>query len=108
MQPPCARPATGTRRDAIAAGAKGRHNAAVSIALRAPVGWLGPGRLVEDVLVVVEGARVAYAGPRAAYPGDYDVEDVARLDGFLMPGVVDRHVHIGLTKPGPVVRGGVT
>jgi imidazolonepropionase-like amidohydrolase len=80
----------------------------VSIALRAPVGWLGPGRLVEDVLVVVEGARVAYAGPRAAYPGDYEVEDVARLDGFLMPGVVDRHVHIGLAEPAAVVRGGVT
>jgi imidazolonepropionase-like amidohydrolase len=80
----------------------------VSIALRAPIGWLGPGRLVEDVLVVVEGARVAYAGPRTAYPGDYEVEDVARVEGFLMPGVVDRHVHIGLAEPGAVVRGGVT
>jgi len=80
----------------------------VNIALRAPIGWLGPGRLVEDVLVVVEGSRVAYAGPRAAYPGEYDVEDVARAEGFLMPGVVDRHVHIGLAEPGAVVRGGVT
>jgi imidazolonepropionase-like amidohydrolase len=31
-----------------------------------------------------------------------------RLDGFLMPGVVDRHVHLGLSDPAAVVRGGVT
>jgi imidazolonepropionase-like amidohydrolase len=81
-------------------------NAPVSIALRAPVGWLGPGRLVEDVLVVTDGARIAYAGPRAGH--DYEVEDVVRVEGFLMPGVVDRHVHIALADPGAVVRGGVT
>ena len=72
------------------------------------MGWLGPGRLVEDVLVVVEGARVTYAGPRVAYPRDGELENVTRMDGFLMPGVVDRHVHIGLAEPGAVVRGGVT
>ena len=82
-------------------------NAPVSIALRAPIGWLGPGRLVEDVLVVTGGAT-EYAGPRRDYPGEYAVEDVVRVDGFLMPGVVDRHVHIGLSDPGAVVRGGVT
>src|SRR5207245_548192 len=82
--------------------------APVSIALRAPMGWLGPGRLVEDVLVVAEGARVTYAGPRVAYPRDGEVEHVTRVDGFLMPGVVDRHVHIGLADPGAVVAGGVT
>jgi imidazolonepropionase-like amidohydrolase len=80
----------------------------VSIALRTPIGWLGPGRLVEDVLVVAEGARVTYAGPRVAYPRDGEMEHVTRVDGFLMPGVVDRHVHIGLAEPGAVVRGGVT
>lgn len=83
-------------------------NAAVSIALRAPVGWLGPGRLVEEVLVVTDGATVEYAGPRRGYPGEYAVEDVVRVDGFLMPGVVDRHVHMGLADPRAVVRGGVT
>jgi imidazolonepropionase-like amidohydrolase len=30
------------------------------------------------------------------------------VDGFLMPGVVDRHVHIALAKPASVVSGGVT
>jgi imidazolonepropionase-like amidohydrolase len=78
------------------------------LALRAPRGWLGPGRLVEDVLVVARGARVEYAGPRSEFTGEYEPEDVVRVDGFLMPGVVDRHVHIGLADAGAVVRGGVT
>ena len=36
-------------------------------------------------------------------------EDVpaVEVDGFLMPGVVDRHVHIGLSEPGAVLAGGV-
>lgn len=34
--------------------------------------------------------------------------DVLEVDGFLMPGVGDRHVHIGLADPGAVLAGGVT
>ena len=83
-------------------------NAPVSIALRAPMGWLGPGRLVEEVLVVTDGATVEYAGPAPRLSRRVRVEDVVRVDGFLMPGVGDRHVHIGLADPGAVVRGGVT
>jgi imidazolonepropionase-like amidohydrolase len=30
------------------------------------------------------------------------------MDGFLMPAVADRHVHIGLADPGAVLLGGVT
>jgi imidazolonepropionase-like amidohydrolase len=30
------------------------------------------------------------------------------VDGFVIPGVVDRHVHIGLSDPGAVVAAGVT
>ncbi|HXY72338.1 MAG TPA: amidohydrolase family protein [Actinomycetota bacterium] len=78
------------------------------LAVRAPRGWLGPGPVVEDVLVVVRGAGVEYAGPRAEFTGEYEPEDVVRIEGFLMPGVVDRHVHIGLADAAAVVRGGVT
>jgi len=78
------------------------------LAVRAPRGWLGPGPVVEDVLVVARGVRVEYAGPRNEFTGEYEPEDVVRVEGFLMPGVVDRHVHIGLVDAGAVVRGGVT
>ena len=86
--------------------------------------WLGPGRLVEDAVVVMDGGRVAFAGSGrdlgvrlagehgpetlAGDPAPPEAEEEIRLDGFLMPGVVDRHVHIGLSDPGAVVSGGVT
>jgi imidazolonepropionase-like amidohydrolase len=67
------------------------------------MGWLGPGRIVEDVVVAFERGLVEFAG-QATIAEDVPVIDV---DGFLMPGVVDRHVHIGLSEPGAVLAGGV-
>jgi imidazolonepropionase-like amidohydrolase len=89
------------------------------------VAWLGPGRLVEDAVVVVEGGRVLFAGSGAEIgvvaareggsaqglsgrPAPPEPDEELRMDGFLMPGVVDRHVHIGLSDPVAVVAGGVT
>jgi imidazolonepropionase-like amidohydrolase len=68
------------------------------------MGWLGPGRLVDDPVIAVERGRVEYAGGPAAVAQDVPVVEV---DGFVMPGVVDRHVHIGLSEPGAVLAGGV-
>ncbi len=87
-----------------------------------PLGWLGPGRLVEDVVVVLHGGRVAFAGTareyvvaRAAADPDprtgrapLEPDEVLRVDGFVMPGVADRHVHIGLSDAAAVLAGGVT
>jgi len=94
------------------------------VAIRAPLAWLGPGRLVEDAVVILDGGRAAFAGggkelgvrlagetgPEtiSGQPAPPEPEDEIRTDGFLMPGVVDRHVHIGLSDPGAVVAGGVT
>jgi imidazolonepropionase-like amidohydrolase len=67
--------------------------------------WLGPGELVADAAVVAHGGTISYAGPAAtAPPGD----EVVELDGFLLPGVADRHAHILLGDPGAVLLGGVT
>jgi imidazolonepropionase-like amidohydrolase len=44
----------------------------------------------------------------AGEPAPPEPQEEIRVDGFLMPGVVDRHVHIGLSNPGAVVAGGVT
>jgi imidazolonepropionase-like amidohydrolase len=86
--------------------------------------WLGPGRIVEDAVVVLDGGRVAFAGPasdlgvavagergRETLSGDRappEPDEEIHVDGFVIPGVVDRHVHIGLADPGAVVTGGVT
>jgi imidazolonepropionase-like amidohydrolase len=98
------------------------------VAIRAPLGWLGPGRLVPDVVVVIAGGRVAFAGSArdlaAARAGGLDIavgaarepvppeppepDEEFVVDGFLMPGVADRHVHTGFSPPGAILAGGVT
>jgi len=76
-----------------------------SLKVEAPLLWTGPGRPVHRAAVVAEGAGVAYAGPAAGAP---PADQVLQVDGFLMPGVADRHVHIRLGDPGAVLLGGVT
>ena len=54
--------------------------------------------------MVVDGGRVRSVGVAGATPTDRTLE----VDGFLMPGVVDRHVHVGLSDPVAILQGGVT
>ena len=61
--------------------------------------------MVEDAQIVCKGGRVTYAGPAT---GVDVVDREARVDGFLMPAVADRHVHIELSSPADVLAGGVT
>jgi imidazolonepropionase-like amidohydrolase len=77
----------------------------MSLKVKVPVAWFGPGGLVHHATVVCDGGRVTYAGPSAAAP---PADDFLEVDGFLMPGVVDRHVHIRLADPRAVLLGGVT
>jgi imidazolonepropionase-like amidohydrolase len=95
-----------------------------TLAVRAPVAWLGPGHLVEDALVILDRGRVAFAGAAgelgvavagehgretlSGHPAPPDPDEEVHVDGFIIPGVVDRHVHIGLSDPGAVVTAGVT
>ena len=55
--------------------------------------------------MVADRGIVAYAGPVAAAPR---TDERIEVDGFLMPAVADRHVHIRLADPGAVLLGGVT
>ncbi len=73
------------------------------LSIRASRAWLGPGRILEDAQVVCEGGVISHAGDPDAGP-----DDAVSVDGFVMPAVADRHVHIGLSDPGAVLRGGVT
>src|SRR5918995_3751268 len=77
----------------------------MSLKVKAPLAWFGAGSLVHHAAVVCEGGRVTYAGPSAAAPR---ADEFIEVDGFLMPGVADRHVHIRLADPGAVLLGGVT
>jgi hypothetical protein len=78
---------------------------AAALSIRSPLAWLGPGRRVEHVTVVIDGDTIVYAGEsRGAPPSEVTV----LLDGVLLPATADRHVHIGLADPGAVLLGGVT
>lgn len=55
--------------------------------------------------MVLEGSRVRFVGPAWDAP---EADREVRGDWFLLPGVVDHHVHIGLSDPRAVLRGGVT
>jgi imidazolonepropionase-like amidohydrolase len=75
------------------------------ITLRAPVAWLGPGGHVEDAQISCEGGRITYAG---TFTGVDAADQELVVDGFVMPAVADRHVHIELSDPAAVLAGGVT
>jgi len=75
------------------------------LCLRASRAWLGRGNVAEDVQIVCEDGVITYAG--VSTPIDAADREVV-LDGFLMPAVADRHVHIGLADPAAVLLGGVT
>jgi imidazolonepropionase-like amidohydrolase len=77
----------------------------VTLKVTASMAWLGPGALVRGAAVVADGGMIAYAGTAAAAP---PADEVRELEGFLMPGVADRHTHIRLADPGAVLLGGVT
>lgn len=77
----------------------------MSLRIEAPLAWFGPGQVVRRAAVVCDGGRIAYAGPRIGAP---TADDLLEVDGFLMPGVADRHVHIRLADPAAVAHGGVT
>jgi imidazolonepropionase-like amidohydrolase len=66
---------------------------------------LGPGKVLDRVSVVCDGGRIEWVGSDRLAPG---ADDELEVDGFLMPGAADRHVHIGLADPGAVLLGGVT
>jgi imidazolonepropionase-like amidohydrolase len=57
------------------------------------------------VTVVCDGGRIEWVGSARLAPR---TDDELEVDGFLMPGAADRHVHIGLADPGAVLLGGVT
>ncbi len=78
-----------------------------ALVVRSPLAWLGPGSIVPDAAVVIERGTIAFAGAASEMPRVAEGQQVD-VDGFLMPAVADRHVHIGLADPATVLLRGVT
>ena len=67
--------------------------------------WVAPDRYLHDATVCIARGRIDYVGPSDAAPDDDRPRRTARC---VLPGFVDRHVHIGLADPAAVVAAGVT
>ncbi|MEO8292662.1 MAG: amidohydrolase family protein [Actinomycetota bacterium] len=77
----------------------------MSLAIRAPLAWLGPGDLQRDVQIdCAHGEIIAVGAPHPVADGT----ELLEADGFLMAAAADRHVHIGLADPMAVLLRGVT
>ncbi len=57
---------------------------------------------IEDGAVLVEGTRIAAAGPAAqvAAPAGESVDELSFPDGTLLPGLIDVHAHLTFGTPG--------
>ncbi len=53
--------------------------------------------LLEDPVVLVEGERIAQVGPASQVPVPEDCEVLDFAGAFLMPGMIDLHVHLTST-----------
>lgn len=78
-----------------------------TLVVRAPMAWLVSGQVVSDAAIHIERGIVRYAGPTSQAPEPREGEEVA-VDGFVIPAIADRHVHIGLADPAAVLLRGVT
>jgi len=65
----------------------------------------GRRRRLEQLYEAHASAVFSYARRRASWE---DADEELVVDGFLMPAVADRHVHIELSDPAAVLRHGVT
>ncbi|MDP9327609.1 MAG: amidohydrolase, partial [Actinomycetota bacterium] len=77
----------------------------MSLAIRAPLAWLGPGRLAAAVQIDCEHGEITAVGGAHPVP---EGTQLLEASGFLMAAAADRHVHIGLADPMAVLLRGVT
>lgn len=74
------------------------------LVVTAEAGWLGGELLRRPIAVALDGARVGWVGdPRRA-----PVAPRRHVEGVLLPGLVDHHVHSGLIDVPALLRSGLT
>jgi len=58
------------------------------------------GQVITDGVIVVEGDRIKAMGPRAATAVPADAKVIDMQGRWLIPGLINSHVHLGLNLPG--------
>ena len=77
----------------------------LDLIVTADAGWTGGDTLTGPLAVGVRQDRFAWIGPLNAVPATVPRRHV---DGVLLPGLVDHHVHTDLVDPRPLLRHGIT
>jgi imidazolonepropionase-like amidohydrolase len=63
---------------------------------------VGDGRVIENATLVVDGARIAQAGPAAEVRVPAGARRVSLSGKTVMPAIIDTHVHLSATREGLV------
>ena len=58
------------------------------------------GSSMSDAVVIIEGDRITAVGRRASTPVPSGAEVIPANGKFLVPGLMNMHVHLGLVLPG--------
>ncbi|MCX7694671.1 MAG: amidohydrolase [Caloramator sp.] len=56
------------------------------------------GKVIEKGCVLVEGSKIKYVGEEKEFSGDIEVIDAK--GGYIMPGMIDAHCHLGMWEDG--------
>ena len=67
-----------------------------ALVIKAGTIWVGDGRVIHDASILVENGKIAALGSRVPHPPFAKVIDAGR-DGFVSPGFIDAHGHLGLS-----------
>ncbi|MDA5193455.1 amidohydrolase family protein [Govanella unica] len=61
---------------------------------------LETGRLIENAVILIEGQRIKAMGPASAVQVPVSADVIHAEGKWLLPGMMDMHVHFGLVLPG--------
>ncbi|SHE69777.1 MULTISPECIES: amidohydrolase [Caloramator] len=56
------------------------------------------GKIIENGCVLVDGSKIKYVGEEKQFEGDFEVIDAK--GGYIMPGMIDAHCHLGMWEDG--------
>ncbi|MBZ4664118.1 MAG: amidohydrolase [Caloramator sp.] len=56
------------------------------------------GKVIENGCVLVDGSKIKYVGEEKEFDGDVEVIDAK--GGYIMPGMIDAHCHLGMWEDG--------
>ncbi len=64
--------------------------------LRCEKAILGNGGAIEDAVLLIEGSKIMEVGDKSSVDIPRDAEEVGIRGGFVLPGMIDTHLHLAI------------